>query len=678
MRSVHITVLILIFLIAVRSVSWAGDSDNSDIELSANRIEYRSQEHKYIATGNVILRFQDTVIRADEMNYDSDTSYAVIKGNVLYEDSDAVVAADKIELNINTKLGTIYNSSVFYRKTNVHLQGGNITKTGEKSFYLDKATFTTCDASPPAWHISAQDINATQHQSITARHSTFNIRTVPVLYTPYFWAPLKTDRQTGFLFPSFGYSSKRGNYYRQGFFWAIKGNQDTSLYVDYYSEKGFGEGLDYRYIANRDTRGEIWLYNIRDDDPPRNLTELKSYNNFRLPFNISGYLKAHFVNVFDYYEEMDSTSAGKIGFEKQDVDPFGFSSEERLQKYLDSNLHITKPLSGGRAYLLAQGRKSLEGSSKATPQIIPEAALVFHTRSGSKYMSYNLSLKGTNFWRDEGQKGERVDINPSFFLSYGRILNLTQKIGAHETLYFLNNPSTNLSRFTANLSTSLSTRFYKKFSTFVHLVEPVLEYTYIPPVHNDNIPFFDSLETITRKSSISYALTNRLSGTGGRNLEARLRFSQSYSLLDDADKEFSPFFIEATLNSAHVGLSLNVSYDVYDGKATEAISSLNLKNNKGYITLGKNFRRATNLDQYTVESGIFSPIRILKKNIPVSVNGTVWYDAKGGGVQEMQVTSTYHHQCWSTSVTYKRQANSYQIVFMIQLKGLGRISVGNM
>lgn len=674
-RIKRIPLLFVLFVFIFTFISFKAAFPEDAINLSAGHLEYISETSTYIAKDSVTLRYEDAVLSADNIHLNEKTLDAVITGNVTYEDPDAFIKADKIELNLKTKLGTIYNSYVFYKKHNFHLKGGDIKKIGDKTFFLDKANFTTCDADPPPWQVSAKDITATQHKSIRAWNNVFKIKHTPILYSPYFWAPLKKDRQTGFLFPSFGYSSRRGHYFKQGFFWAMKDDKDATFYLDYYSEKGFAQGLDYRFVNTPESNGELWIYHVRDNDPLRDLIELKSYVNNKPSRDLSAYLKLHVVSNFDYYEVMESTSSQRFGLSSWETDPFGFASEERLQKYVESDVHVSRSFHGGRAYFLGQGRQSLEGSSEGIPQSFPEMAFILNTNS-RKYVSYNLAVAGTNFWREDGQRGQRVDINPNIYLSFGRLIFLTQRVGLRETAYLLNKPSASKNRLLADFGTSVSTKLYKKYDTFIHLIEPSLEYTFIPPIEVDDIPFFDSVDTIAHTSSIAYALTNRISGLNSRNIEARFRLSQSYNFLD-VDKEFSPLLAEATLTTADLELSMNASYDTHDGNVEETIASLMLKGEKGYLGLGKNFRRVTLLDQYTFEFGMYRPINMFGKSLPIDFQGKLWYDVKGGGVQELHASSTYQHQCWGFSLTYNRRPEEYQIIFAIELTGLGSLKLGS-
>ncbi|GEM_PF-483110 len=668
----------LIILLIVLAFSFKAVSAPAEemADITASRLEYFARDNTYIAKGSVKIKFRDSTLSADMVRLDSDTSDAAAAGNVVYEDGEAVITADRMELNLKTKLGTIYNGYIFYKNQNFHLHAGNIKKIGRKTFFLDRAAVTTCDAETPAWHISGKDITIRQNRSLTAWNTTFNIKNIPVIYTPFFWAPLNRQRETGLLFPSFGYSSAFGNYYKQGFFWAVKDSQDATFYLDYYGEKGLGKGLDYRYIISPETGGEIWAYYIRDKTDSRELVEFKSYHNQKFPHNISGYLKLHLINRFDYYETMGSTSSGRFGLSSWKTNMFGFASEERLQKYLESDLHISKPFFRGRTYLLAQGRQSLEGSSSGIPQNVPEAGIVLNTASRGNF-SFNMAVRGNNFHRQKGREGVRLDINPNMYFSYGRLINITQRVGLRETAYFLRKPTGNKNRLLFDLSTALTTKFFRKYPGFIHIVEPSVEYEYVPAVDNDGIPFFDSIDSISQTSRINYSVNNRITGLSSNSLEAGLRLSQSYNMLD-IHKEFTPLLAEAALSSNRLDLSINASYDVRDRRFSDSIASVRLKGKKGYIGTGKNFRRSTSLDQVSFEAGLYRPIGIYGKSLPVGVSGRLMYDLNGRGLQEMNLNAAYVHQCWGMTVSYIVKPDEYQVIFSVGLAGLGNIRLGGM
>ena len=61
------------------------------------------------------------------------------------------------------------------------------------------------------------------------------------MYLPIFYYPIQEDdRATGFLIPTYGTSTVRGQSLSNAFFWAIGRSQDATLYHDWFSKTGQG------------------------------------------------------------------------------------------------------------------------------------------------------------------------------------------------------------------------------------------------------------------------------------------------------------------------------------------------------------------------------------------------------------------------------------------------------
>jgi hypothetical protein len=81
-----------------------------------------------------------------------------------------------------------------------------------------------------------------------ARHATFRILNLPVLYAPWFVVPVKTERQTGFLIPHQSSDSRSGFGVEIPFFWAARDNVNVLLRPTYYSKRGFKGGAEFEYL----------------------------------------------------------------------------------------------------------------------------------------------------------------------------------------------------------------------------------------------------------------------------------------------------------------------------------------------------------------------------------------------------------------------------------------------
>ena len=82
------------------------------------------------------------------------------------------------------------------------------------------------------------------------RNMLLKVKGVPALYLPLMYYPLSKDnRNTGFLMPSYGSSSYKGQTISNAFFWAINRSQDATILHDWYSKTGQSIAGEYRYVS---------------------------------------------------------------------------------------------------------------------------------------------------------------------------------------------------------------------------------------------------------------------------------------------------------------------------------------------------------------------------------------------------------------------------------------------
>jgi hypothetical protein len=90
---------------------------------------------------------------------------------------------------------------------------------------------------------------------------------VPVFYLPILYYPIQSDdRATGFLLPTYGSSTFRGQSLSNAFFWAINRSQDLTLMHDWYTKTGQGFGSEYRYVLAPGSEGYLRAYRLLQDE----------------------------------------------------------------------------------------------------------------------------------------------------------------------------------------------------------------------------------------------------------------------------------------------------------------------------------------------------------------------------------------------------------------------------
>jgi LPS-assembly protein len=632
--------LFTIYYLLFAVVCFAGDADKTVI--TSDRLDYFGETKKYVATGSATVEKAGAVLKSDEITFLEDTSEAVAVGRVTYEDPDSSVKAAKAEMNLDAKTGTLFDAEVLYKKYNYHIRGKEIEKRAEDYYYSPDATFTTCDAPVPEWCFKGKDVNAVVEKRVISRDSTFRILDIPVFYTPYLYAPLMKDRQTGFLMPVISNSSTRGASLTLPFFWAIAENRNATIVLDAYSKRGIGTGLEYRFLEPGGASGNWWAYNIKDTLLEKDFWEVRGllYEN-RHADSLGGYLNVNYVNDKDFYQQYST---------RRDI---------RIQRYLESTGEVNLPLNDSRLYLLSQYWKDLRNDTSVVPQKLPEAGYVLnYTRVGD--FMFSAAANAANLWREGGISAERIDIYPRVLHSVGKDVVFTQAVALRETAYsfYKDQDEDNFKqRGAAEYDAVLHTRLYRTYSSFTHIIEPSVRYHFIYSSSND-LPLFDSTELYGKTSNIELSVLNRAIVKGTEIFAVRL----TEPLDTYSGRPFLPLRLEVAVRTP-VPLTMEASYDMYSGKLETVTSTLGFQAFKANFAVGETYSRKDEIMMFTGYVS-FSPIK------SVQVAGQMWYDAKGPGLRDVVLDVKYQKQCWGVRFEAVKTPGDFTMKVFVDLMGI--------
>ena len=238
----------------------------------------------YLFKGSVELERGDTTIYADSVEYFEDDDRAIATGNVVVIQGANRIAADRAEFNTHTQLGTFYRASgiatvrqgrqrspvaggISVPQTNldndVYYFGETVEKVGPKKYKISNGGFSTCVQPTPRWDLSADTIILSIDHYTLLKQALLNVKGVPLLYLPILYYPTKEeDRATGFLIPTYGLSTIRGQTIHNAFFWAINRSQDATFLYDWFSKTGSGSGGEYRYDMGNGSDGRLTAYSL--------------------------------------------------------------------------------------------------------------------------------------------------------------------------------------------------------------------------------------------------------------------------------------------------------------------------------------------------------------------------------------------------------------------------------
>jgi LPS-assembly protein len=609
--------------------------------ITSDALEYCEETFTYVLKGNVKIQRGDMVIESNEITYNEHTSDIIAVGDVRYNDAEISITASRAELNLETKTGRLYDAEVFHKKDNYHISGKEIEKRGERYYFSSEATFTTCDTPVPAWCFKGKDVDALIGGRLKARDVSFRIKNIPVLYTPYLWAPILTERQTGFLIPIIDYSNSRGLHLNVPFFWAISENRDATIILDTYTKRGIGEGLEYRYIEPRNIEGRWWLYHIRDIELKKDFYEFRAFHEQRSTEGIGGFLNINFVNEEDFYREFN---------------PY---LEVRTNRFLESIGEVSLTFLNSRLYLLSQYWIDLIEDLRPAPHKLPELGYIVNpTKAGDFWFSGIAAV--SNFWRDEGVYGQRLDIYPKISYKFGREVMVLQSLGLRETAYYLyrhEEDDSSPHREAIEYSIVAHTRLSRIYDPFMHILEPSIGYIFITNSEN-TLPLFDSTELFKNTSKIELSLLNRFINDGGECMVFRI--SQGFDL-NAGDRPFLPLRLEASLKRP-ISLRLDVTHDVNKGMFESVNSDLQMKLLGMTISAGQRYNEKDDIILYKGSIGL-QPYKSMY------MEGRLWYDAEEKEVKDITIDVKYISQCWGLKATFIKKPDDFMVAIMFELRG---------
>ena len=201
---------------------------------------------------------------ADRLEQIGPDNLLVATGNVEVTRGTARLTADRVEINRATG-DTVAEGRVILYDGDDRIAGQRMERLAASRYRVHRGVFTTCEDDPPTWSFRFGDADADLEELIYGTGASFWVKSFPLVpFLPFFAAPVRRERQTGFLFPVVGSSATKGSFYEQPFFWAISDSQDATLTLNFYELIGVGGSAEYRYVLSVANQGTATAFFIRE------------------------------------------------------------------------------------------------------------------------------------------------------------------------------------------------------------------------------------------------------------------------------------------------------------------------------------------------------------------------------------------------------------------------------
>ncbi|HEY4292957.1 LPS-assembly protein LptD [Luteibacter sp.] len=208
----------------------------------------------YHMTGGVRMERADQVMRAQDVTYNSDSTAYDARGDVKYQEAGMLVSADRMTGTTTPNQGDAYNVRYQLLQSRGNGVADHAKVTDPQHGRFTAASYSTCDVGSRMWEFRAKTMNLNKDTGVgEARSATMRFKGVPFMYLPYFTFPLDDRRKSGFLYPTFGSSTRSGMYLNLPYYLNLAPNYDATITPGYYSDRGFMLGAEFRYLLPRST-----------------------------------------------------------------------------------------------------------------------------------------------------------------------------------------------------------------------------------------------------------------------------------------------------------------------------------------------------------------------------------------------------------------------------------------
>lgn len=513
--------------------------------------------------------------------------------------------ADEMRYNFETQKARI--NKVITQEGEGFLHGERVKKTGDKVFYIEDGSFTTCSHEDPHFAIITPKAKVITGEKVVTQFAYIEVVDIPTpLMIPFGFFPTTSKRKSGIILPSYGNSQFRGYFLKDGgFYWAANDYFDLTLTGDIYTQGGFGARAATNYKVRYKYSGQLNVnYDLikfgREEFSPFVPGAFSNQSNFAVSWNHRQDPKSNPTFRFSSNVNIASTQFYKF----TSVNP-----NEVLQNRLNSSINMSKSWAG-KPYNLSMTLNHSQNNQTqdltlTLPQVNFSVNRFFPFRSqasvGKKKwyeeigISYTANAKNEirtrmdkplfteTVFRDSSRMGiqHSIPIAANYklfnFVVFNPSMNYTERWYPNKVAWSYDTAqnraviSDTLRGFFANrdfgVNASLSTKLYGLWryngflQAFRHVMTPTVGFSYRPDFSDELWGFYDRIENPeTGETVVVNPFQNSAYGSPSAGRVGALNFSVLNTFEAKVrDKEDSTGLKKVQILER---LSLNASYNM--------------------------------------------------------------------------------------------------------------------
>lgn len=512
-------------------------------ERGALEIFSRTQSREGVvrrARGDVELRYNSIVLTADELDFNEETGEVEARGNVHYRAGGGRedIRASRIAYNTRAETGTFYD--VRGRVSSASQGGARILTTDnpfrieapvahktKEHYRVHNGRVTNCEPERPWWTLHVPLATIVPGRQAAVRRGVLRMKGIPILYVPYFKKSLeRMPRQSGFLTPNIGNSSRFGRMLGQAYYWAINRSYDATVGFNWYTDRGLASNLSFRGRPTENSSFDAVFFDVRDrgrklDDGSRlkqggNSFDMRGRTEFGRGFR--GVADLRYLSSLEFrqaftqtFEEAVFSQVRSIGFVTNNFSTFSFNASllrnENFQSVARGDTIVLRRLPGfelnSRDRRLARGKIPLWVSFDSSFDLVSRTQRSFQSRRFVQRGEFFPRVSTKLFWKG---------------------FHITPTLGARAAAYGQSRgeeglAGKNLYRRTGEIAVDIAapslSRIYRApkwmGDRMKHVIEPRIRYRYTAGIEDfERVIRFDSRDLMHNTNEAEIALTNRL------------------------------------------------------------------------------------------------------------------------------------------------------------------------
>jgi len=438
--------------------------------------------------GGVKVQQGSRTLSAEDAIYDASEQRFILRGQVEYADPQLRVRGTSADVAAISGAASFEGAEFELPTRPARGAASRILLGSEGDLALEGVRYTTCPADDQDWVLKADAIDINQRtRTGTGRNVRLDFKGIPILYTPIISFPVGNMRKSGFLFPNFGNSSRSGTQIDVPWYWNIAPNQDATLTGTWFSRRGLGIGTEYRYLSRR-SEGQIDLDYLPDDDL---FGDDRSF--------------VHLTHQTDFTSRLRFTADAGNASDNEWFEDFGLGPEGTSVTYVGRLAEASYFGDVWTALARVQQFQTIDQTIDPFERpytVLPQIAV----RGLYDELDYGVTAdfygELTNFDRDEGVTGQRIDLWPRLRLPLRAPgMYVEPSAGWRYTAYDLEQtngfeddaPSRSMPVFSVDSGVVFERPVGSRDERIVTL-EPRALYLYVPYRDQSDLPIFDTAE----------------------------------------------------------------------------------------------------------------------------------------------------------------------------------------